>query len=151
VIGWREWVGLPDLGIDTIKAKIDTGARTSALHAYRIKRFERDGQTFVRFYVHPVQRRKRPEVQCEAPLIGERVVTSSNGEPEHRYVIRTRLKVGRTIWPIEITLTNRDVMSFRMLLGRQAIKRRLVVDAGRSYLLSRTGPRKSGKLKERPT
>ncbi len=137
VVGWREWVALPDLGIEAIKAKIDTGARTSALHAFRIKRFRRGGERFLRFYVHPIQRRKSPEVLCEAPLIDERVVISSNGEQEHRYVVRTQLRVGKDEWPIEITLTNRDEMSFRMLLGRQALRPHIVVDPGRSFTLTK--------------
>ena len=149
VIGWREWVGLPDLGIDQIKAKVDTGARTSALHAYRIKRFRRGNRRFLRFYVHPIQRRRRPEVLCEAPLIDERIVISSNGKPEHRYVIQTLLKIGDLSWPIEITLTNRDEMSFRMLLGRQALRRRLVVDPGSSYRIAGTSPRRRNRAKEK--
>ncbi len=148
IIGWREWVALPDLGIDAIKTKIDTGARTSALHAYRIKRFRRKGKRFVRFYVHPRQRRRRPEVLCEAPLIDERIVTSSNGKPEHRYVIETDLQIGDDRWPIEITLTNRDEMSFRMLLGRQALRSRFVIDPSSSYKLSAAKRRRKKKPKE---
>jgi hypothetical protein len=134
-VGWREWVSLPGLGIDRIKAKIDTGARTSTLHAFRVKRFRRKGRLFLRFYVHPMQRRRRPEIMCEAPVLDERVITSSSGQQDRRYVIETSLRIGLSEWPIEVTLTNRDEMSFRMLLGRQALRRRLVVDPGSSYKL----------------
>ena len=133
MLGWREWVSLPELGIDAIKAKIDTGARTSALHAYRISPFEEAGRRRVRFAVHPVQRRKLPEVECVADVIAERMVTSSSGHRERRLVIRTPLDVGGRVWPIEITLTDRDEMSFRMLLGRQALRRRVLIDPGRSF------------------
>jgi hypothetical protein len=140
-------VSLPELGIERIKAKIDTGARTSALHAFKIKRFRRKGRRFVRFYVHSVQRRRQPEILCEAPLIDERIITSSSGQQDHRYVIETCLCIGESEWPIEVTLTNRDEMGFRMLLGRQALRRRFVVDPGSSYKLggSRRAKRKQGK------
>lgn len=138
-IGWREWVGLPDFGIPRMKAKIDTGARTSAVHAYRIRPFQRDGRSFVAFFLHPVQHRRRPQVACEAELLAERWVTSSNGEREKRYVVKTRLALAGKTWPIELSLTNRDDMGFRMLLGRQALRRRFVIDPGSSYRLDRPG------------
>lgn len=145
VVGWREWVALPSLGIDRIKAKIDTGARTSVLHAYRIKPFRRRGKRFVRFYVHPVQNRRLPEVVCEAPVIDERVVTSSNGEQQYRYVVEAALRIGDLEWLIELTLTNRDEMSFRMLLGRQALRKRLLIDPGASFRTTRK-PRDHGAI-----
>jgi len=137
VIGWREWIALPEFGIERIKAKIDTGARTSALHAFRVTPFERDGVAFVRFFVHPVQRRRHPEIACEAQLLEKRAVTSSNGQKEHRYVIKTILQMGARTWPFELTLTNRDEMSFRLLLGREALRQRMIVDPGKSYRLER--------------
>ena len=136
-VGWREWVSLPELGIDQIKAKVDTGARTSSLHAYNILSFSQQGRSLVRFYLHPFQRQSSPAVLCEAPLIDERMITSSSGHRERRYVIETRLRIGQVEWPIEVTLTNRDEMGFRMLIGRQAMRRRLVVDPGSSYKLSK--------------
>ncbi len=139
VIGWREWVGLPDFGIARLKAKIDTGARTSAVHAYRIRPFQRDGRAFVEFFLHPVQNRRQPEVACEAQVLDERWVTSSNGIREKRFIVKTRLTLAGKTWPIELSLTNRDDMGFRMLLGRQALHRRFVVDPGSSYQLSQPG------------
>jgi len=136
VVGWREWIGLPELGVDRIKAKIDTGARTSAIHAFEICPFERHGKKYVRFLLHPVQHRRQPEVLCEAPVVDERIVTSSNGERQHRYVIETAIKLGDAVWPIEMTLTNRDEMGFRLLLGRGALRKRFVVDPGGSFKLS---------------
>jgi hypothetical protein len=134
VVGWREWVRLPDLGIKRIKAKIDTGARTSALHAFRVTPFTKDGAAYVRFAVHPMQRRRLPEVMCVALVIDHRGVTDSGGRVEQRYVIRTNLKLGKRKWPVEFTLANRDQMGFRMLIGRQALRRRYHVDPGRSFI-----------------
>ena len=133
VIGWREWVGLPDLGISTIKAKVDTGARSSSLHAFDVAEFRRKGQTWVRFKVHPVQRRADSMVEAEAPILDYRSVRSSSGRASLRPVIETRLELLGVTWPIELTLANRDEMGFRMLLGRQAFRRRFLVDGGRSY------------------
>ncbi len=133
-VGWREWVGLPDWGIEWVKAKIDTGARTSALHAFEIDEFERDGATWVRFAVHPWQRSGSDEQWVEAERIDERPVRSSSGVQTVRPVVRTRVRVGSSSFPIELTLTRRDEMGFRMLLGRQALTGRFVVDPSRSYL-----------------
>ena len=132
-IGWREWVGLPELGIGEIKAKIDTGARTSTLHAYHTVPFEQGGRKFVRFWVHPIQRRRLPSVECVAPLVERRIVRDSGGKAEERYVVRTELRIGEQNWPIEVTLTNRDEMSFRMLVGRAAIRGKYNVNPGASY------------------
>ncbi|MGB3200439.1 MAG: ATP-dependent zinc protease [Nodosilinea sp.] len=134
VIGWREWVALPELGIQTIKAKIDTGARSSALHAYAVERFEHNGKPMVRFQAHPFQRNDDDIVTTEAVLLDERQVRNSGGQVDLRPVIETQVQVGQAMWAIELTLTNRDQMGFRMLLGRQAVRRRYLVDPGRSYL-----------------
>lgn len=136
VIGWREWVGLPELGIERIKAKVDTGARSCALHAFRLKPFRRDGDLWVQFEAHPVQRRARPSVPCELPVRDIRTVTNSGGRSERRYVVETLLRLGDAVWHVEVTLTNRDQMGFRMLLGRTALRRRFVVDPARSYCRS---------------
>jgi ribosomal protein S6--L-glutamate ligase len=119
--GWEEWVSLPELGLPAISAKVDTGARTSALHASEIEVFGAKDSPKVRFYVHPLPGREDLAIPCSAELIDRREVTSSNGETELRSVIRTRLEVGGQTWPIEVTLTNRATMSSRMLLGRQAL------------------------------
>lgn len=134
VVGWREWVALPDLKIKRIKAKLDTGARTSALHALNITPFTKDGASYVRFVVHPLQRQRKPSTTCVARVIDHRRITDSGGRSEERYVIRTTLMLGKTLWPVELTLTNRDQMGFRMLIGRQALRRRYVVDPARSFV-----------------
>lgn len=135
VIGWREWVSLPDLGIPHIKAKVDTGAKTSALHAFYVQPFERDGMPWVRFGVHPMQSSGDQAIECEAPVKDIRRVTDSGGHAEMRPVIETRLFVQGEVRVIELTLTDRETMMFRMLLGRSALKRRFVVDSGKSFLL----------------
>lgn len=133
LIGWREWVSLPALGVEKIKAKVDTGARSSAIHAFDIERFKQNNKDCVRFALHPLQRDDATVVYCEAELLDRRPVRSSSGEAEKRYVIQTALKLCGEEWPIELTLTNRDSMGFRMLVGREAIRGRFAVDPSRSF------------------
>lgn len=134
ILGWEEWIALPELGLPAIKAKVDTGARTSALHAFYVEPFGPARSRKVRFGVHPVPQRNDIEVQCVARLVGQRDVRSSNGEREQRYVIETPIRVGDREWLIEVTLTNRGMMSYRMLLGRRAIDEDVLVDPSSSFL-----------------
>lgn len=136
-LGWREWLALPDLGLPAIKAKVDTGAKTSALHAFEVERFRRGGQDYVRFAIHPLQNIEDLVVGCEAPLVDERLVSDSGGHREMRLVIKTQLQLCGAQWPIELTLTNRDSMQFRMLLGRAAMLGKVVVNPNASYLCGR--------------
>ena len=133
VIGWREWVSFPQIGVGPIKAKVDTGARSSSLHAFNLEAFERDGKTCIRFQVHPLQRSRAESVEVEAEVLEYRRVRSSSGQAAYRPVIVTLLEVLGQSWPIELTLANRDEMGFRLLLGREAFRGRLLVDAGKSY------------------
>ncbi|CDO61235.1 hypothetical protein sometimes fused to ribosomal protein S6 glutaminyl transferase [Candidatus Phaeomarinobacter ectocarpi] len=134
IIGWREWVGLGDLGVTQVKAKIDTGARTSAIHAFKIRPFTDGGSPHVSFLLHPAQRRRLPEIECVAAVHDQRHIRSSNGHQEERYVIKTTAQVGDHFWPIELTLTDRDQLGFRMLLGREAVRKNFVIDPGRSFV-----------------
>lgn len=145
ILGFEEWVGLPGLGLPSLKAKLDTGARTSALHARLIEPFIQDGADYVRFKVQPVPRRPGIEIACAAPLIDQRAVTSSNGDTEQRYVIAADLEVGERRWEIELTLTNREGMRYRMLIGRQGMQPGMLIDPTASF----HQPRRSHKVYRR--
>ncbi len=134
IIGWREWVSLGELSPEPIKAKVDTGARTSALHAHRMRVDGRADGDWVTFELHPRQRSGQAAVAVEAPVAGWRDVRSSNGQLQRRPVIEVAARLGDTDFPVELTLTDRDEMGFRMLLGRAAVRRRFLVDPGRSFL-----------------
>lgn len=141
IIGWREWLALPELNIPAIKAKVDTGARTSALHTSFIETFSEDGIVKVRFGIHPLQKKENVELLCEAVVVDERTVTDSGGHQELRLVIQTQLELMNEQWPIEITLTTRKDMRFRMLLGRTALADRFLVDVASSYLAGKKSRR----------
>jgi len=134
-LGWREWVGLPEHGVDWVKAKVDTGARTSSLHAAGLHTFEMENREWVRFSVYPWQRSSADAVLVEARVLDRRRVRSSSGATERRPVVVLPVRIGDQVVDVEFTLTRRDQMGFRMLLGRQALRGRFLVDTGRSYLL----------------
>ena len=136
-IGWREWIHLPELGLPWLKAKIDTGARTSCLHAFSVEPFSRNDEQWIRFGIHPHQEDVKTEVYCESKVVDERIVTDSGGHQEQRFVISTLLAMGDQQWPIEITLTNRDNMRFRMLLGRTAMQDKVTIDPAASFILGK--------------
>ncbi len=134
VAGSEEWVSLPDLGLPTIKVRVDSGAKTSALHAVNILPFQRNGESWVSFDVYPLQFDGKRVVHCEAPVVDRRVIKSSTGNRESRYVIRTILKLGQENWEIEVSLTDRDSMGYRMLLGREAMMGKILVDPESRFL-----------------
>jgi len=133
VIGWREWVGLPAFGIKAIKVKVDTGARSSSIHVNEMHEYEKNGKTWVKFKVHPVQRKKVQTVEVDIEVLEHRAVRSSSGRASIRPVVITDINLLEETWPVELTLASRDKMGFRMLLGREAFRGRFLVDAGRSF------------------
>ena len=146
LIGWREWLALPDLGIASIKTKIDTGARSSALHVEELSEFSFRGERWARFRVAPGSRRSRRHQVVETPITDERLVTDSGGNRALRPFIRTRVALGPWSWPIEINLTDRRAMLFPMLLGRSAITGRAMVHPGISFSLGRPSLRAEAML-----
>lgn len=150
VIGWREWIRLPDFGITMIKAKVDTGARSSSLHVSNLQEFERDGVKWVRFQVHPVQGNSNRAVELEAMVLDFRSVRSSSGKAAVRPVIVTNIELFGITWPVELTLASRDKMGFRMLLGREAFRGRFLVDAGNSFYGGKPKRKKKSNRKGQP-
>jgi hypothetical protein len=154
VIGWREWVSLPEIGVTAIKAKIDTGARSSSIHAFDVETYFRGAVEIVRFTLHPLQLRDHPQILAELPILERRVVRSSNGVTDNRIVVRTQLLLREVQIPIELTLANRDAMGFRMLVGREALRGRFLVDSEKSFLSGRAttsrGPARSSGDKRPP-
>jgi hypothetical protein len=139
-LGWREWVALPALHLPAIKAKVDTGAKTSALHAFHIERYQKNSLDMLKFLVHPVQKNLQLVVECHSAILDQRKVIDSGGHSEMRYVIESLVSIGDKSWPIELTLTNRDTMRFRMLLGRRAMEHCAIVEPGACYLNGKLDP-----------
>ena len=139
IIGWREYISLPEFNIPRIKVKVDTGANTSALHVTNLKMINRDGDDFAQFYIHPIQKKIKPKYKVELKIIEHRSIKSSNGFITVRPVVFMPVKIGPFYYEIEVTLINRDLMGFRMLLGRKAMKGKFLVNPSGSFLLDKLG------------
>lgn len=137
LVGWREWIKFPDFGGIRIRAKVDTGARTSALHATNIEAFEEDGRKMIAFDLHPQPRKNRDAVRCVAPLVARRRIRNSGGQDTYRYIINANIELGDQTWPIEISLTQRDRLQLSMLLGRTGLGDRFLVDPERCHLFGK--------------
>lgn len=137
IIGSREYCSLPELGIELIKAKVDSGAKTTALHAENLISFKKNNEDWVKFSIQPIKSKPEQIIECEAKLVEKRIIKSSNGTKEERFVIKTKLLLGNSSFPIEVTLTNRKLMGFQMLLGRQALTQRYLIDCEYRYLLGK--------------
>ncbi|MBD3670044.1 MAG: ATP-dependent zinc protease [Gammaproteobacteria bacterium] len=140
ILGWREWVAFPAFNVPLLECKVDTGARTSALHTFYVEDFHEEGRHKVRFGLHPDRKGTKTEVHCVADVFDQRFVTDSGGHKEERFVIRTEVVMGQDIWPIELTLTNRDNMRFRMLLGRTAMVDNFLVDPSAYHVQGKPSP-----------
>jgi hypothetical protein len=134
-IGWCEWVSLPSLGVGAIRAKIDTGAKISAVHVWRLRETSVDGVPHAEFFLHPLEGMRKPQIACLAPIAGRRIIKSSNGIGSRRVIIRTRLRMGKRSWPIDLSLADRDQMGFRLLIGRDALGERAIIHPAREHML----------------
>ena len=143
IIGWREWISLPDLNVKAIKVKVDSGAKTSALHASSMEFFRKNNKEYVRFVIYPNQKNRHSHLTREVKIHEHRWVTSSNGHRSLRPVIKTNYKIGIYEFSMELTLVNRDIMGFRMLLGRDGFKEHFLLDASHSYLVGKKKRRKA--------
>jgi ribosomal protein S6--L-glutamate ligase len=146
IIGNQEWCAFPELGIPAIKARIDSGAKTSSIHAFNITTYVKDNIDWVSFEVHPVQRNDEILIRCECPIVDKRDVKSSSGTSETRYVISTPIRLGDSVWNAELTLSDRDAMGYRMLLGREAMNGRLVIDPSMKCVLGKLSAKKINKF-----
>lgn len=136
IVGWREWAQLPELGIDHIKVKVDTGAKTSSLHTFQLSTVKHSGQDYVKFDIHPIQDNDSIIYTCISPIVDYRWITSSTGHRQRRFIIETHLKIGEYSTLVQLSLASRDEMGFRMLIGRAALKKEVLVDPAHSFLLS---------------
>lgn len=146
IVGWKEWVTLPDFDIPAVMAKIDTGAFTSSLHAYDIEYFRKNGEKYVRFTVHPIQKNTKITRVCEAKLVDKRHVKNSGGDEEKRPVIKTKISIGGIERIIELNLTNRDSMGMRMLIGRKALKDKMLVNPSHRFLFGKLSSKTAKKM-----
>ena len=140
ILGWREWIALPQLNLPAVKAKIDTGAKTSALHAFYFEQYQKESVDMVKFLVHPIQANNDLHIECHAAIIDQRQIADSGGHKEMRYVVESLISIDDKSWPIELSLTNRDTMRFRMLLGRRAMEYNALVKPDASYLNGKLNP-----------
>ncbi len=146
IIGNQEWCAFPELGIPAIKARIDSGAKTSSIHAFNISAYVKNDIDWVSFEVHPVKRNDEILIRCECPIVDIRDVKSSSGTSETRYVISTPMSLGGSVWDAELTLSDRDAMGYRMLLGREAMNGRLVIDPSMKCVLGKLSTKKINKF-----